>query len=187
MIGIADSETATSLESRSPVRPKELSPESGGTEDSHQHRPGRADQRLWLEAVPDQASTTRLHPYCLDCGAVRSMLPLRGRPLGYFEQALANLKADLEGNPRYPKLAQVHSRLIAKALESIPDFGDPYSMPFETQWDAFVNAVQRCRPDLDIDLIRSALPREPRRPRPAYISLIHGGAESEIVRANVAL
>ena len=172
MIGIADSETATSLESRSPVRSKEPSPESRGTEGGHTHRPGGADQRLWLEAIPDQASTTRLHPYCLDCGAVRSMLPLRGRPLGYFEQALANLKADLEGNPRYPKLAQVHSHLIAKALEAVPDFDDPYSMDFETQLAIFREAVRRCRPDLDEDLLLQVLPREPRARRKTYIELI---------------
>ena len=139
---------------------------------SHRHRSGGADERLWLEAIPDVASTARLHRYCLECGAVQSLQAAKGRPLGYFERALANLKAELEHETRYPKLAQIHSHLIAKALKSIPDFGDPYSMPFEAQWTIYVSQVQRVRPDLDIDLLRNALPHERRRPRPAYIDLL---------------
>ncbi len=139
---------------------------------SHSHRSGGADQRVWLEALPDVASTARLHSYCLDCGAVRALQEAGGRPFGYFERALANLKADLEDDARYPKLAQIHSHLIAKALTSIPDFGDPYSMAFEAQWAIYVSQVQRVRPDLDIDRIRRAVPRERRRPRPTYIDLV---------------
>lgn len=114
----------------------------------------------------------RLHTYCLDCGTVRSSLPMRGRPLGYFDQALANLKADLEHDPHYPKLAQVHSRLIAKAIRSVPDFGDPYSMDFETQLSIFVEAVRRCRRDLNEDFVAQALPREPKVRRKTYIEFI---------------
>lgn len=138
----------------------------------HEHRSCRADERLWLEALPDEAATIRLHSFCVDCGGVRSALPMRGRPMGFFERALSNLKANLEDNPRYPKLAQVHSHRIAKALASIPDFDDPYTMPYETQWRIFVDAVQRVRPDLDIDFIEQALPREPRRHRPTVLELM---------------
>jgi len=127
---------------------------------------------VWLEAIHDEAATIRLHTYCVDCGAVRSTLPMRGRPMGYFQHALANLKAILDHHPSLPKLAQVHSHLIAKALESIPDFGDPYSMPFETQWTIFYSMVKRYRPDLDDDLVEQALPREPRRSKPAFIDVL---------------
>ena len=143
-----------------------------GPAKEHEHRTSGSDQRLWLEAIHDQAATMRLHAFCVDCGTVRSSLPMRGRPLGYFDHALANLKADLEDHPYYPKLVQVHSRLIAKALAGIPDFGDPYSMPFETQWAIFVNTIQRFRPDLDIDFIERTLPRDRKRPKPAYIDLV---------------
>jgi len=155
---------------RGEYSPHSSPPAEGGG--GHEHRSGGADQSVWLEAVHDVASTTRLHPYCLECGAVRSLQPMKGRPLGYFERALATLKADLDRDPRYPKLAQVHSHLIAAALASIPDFGDPFSMPFETQWAIFVAAVQRFRSDLDADLIHAALPVEPRRKRPAVIELL---------------
>ncbi len=138
----------------------------------HEHRNIGADKRLWLEAVHDEAATMRLHAFCTDCGAVRSRLPMRGRPMGYFQQALANLKATLEDHPRYPKLAQVHGHMIAKAFESIPDFADPYSMDFETQRMIFVGSVQRCRPDLPFDFLEEILPREPRTRRKAYIDLI---------------
>ncbi|HEY5539297.1 MAG TPA: hypothetical protein VIL58_07140, partial [Thermoplasmata archaeon] len=57
-------------------------------------------------------------------------------------------------------------------LESIPSFGDPYSMPLETQWTLFVEAVRRYRPDLDEDLLSRVLPRELRRPRRAYFDLL---------------
>jgi hypothetical protein len=114
----------------------------------------------------------RLHSFCEECGTVRSRVRARGRPLGYFHQALANLNAILDNDRRYVKLAQVHTRLISRAFESIPDFGDPYSMSFETQWRLFAAAVRRCRPDLDDDLLAQALPREPRRSRPSFIELI---------------
>ena len=140
-----------------------------GPAKEHEHRTSGSDQRLWLEAIHDQAATMRLHAFCVDCGTVRSSLPMRGKPLGYFDQALANLKADLEHHAYYPKLVQVHSRLIAKALAGIPDFGDPYSMPFETQRAVFLRSVQRVRPDLPVDLIECVMPREPRRRRRPFI------------------
>ncbi len=143
----------------------------------HEHRSSRADERLWLEAVHDEAATIRLHAYCVDCGAVRSMLPKRGRPIGHFQKALGNLQAILADHPKYHKLTQVHARLIAKALEAVPDFDDPYSMPYDTQWAIFVASVQRVRPDLPIDLLEDALPREPRKARPAFIDLIAEGRQ----------
>ncbi len=138
----------------------------------HEHRGCRADERVWLERFLDEAATMSLHSFCVECGGVQSTLPIRGRPMGFFERAIANLKADLEDNPRHPKLVQVHSHLIAKALASIPDFDDPYTMAYETQWTIFVSTVQRFRPDLDVEFIERALPREPRRHRPAVIDLI---------------
>jgi len=152
--------------------PDERRMDSLAESEAHVHQSVAADRRVWLEAIQDQAATMRLHAYCMDCGAVRSQLPLRGRPRGFFDKALANLRADLESNPRYPKLAQVHSHLIAKALDAVPDFGDPYSMDFETQLAIFMAAVQRVRPDLDADVIHACLPREPRRRRPAFIDLV---------------
>ncbi len=156
--------------------PSTLAPPSPGPREgsrpAHEHRTSRADERLWLEAVHDEAATIRLHAYCVDCGAVRSMLPKRGRPMGHFQRALGNLEGILEDHPKYAKLAQVHARLIAKTLEKIPDFDDPFSMPYDTQWAIFVAAVQRARPDLPIELLEDALPREPRKVRPAFIDLI---------------
>lgn len=146
---------------------------------THEHRSSPADRRLWLEVVYDEAATMRLHRYCLDCGAVRSMLPRRGHPLGHFERALANLKAYLEDDPHHPKLTQVHSHLIAAGLRAIPEFGDPYSMAFETQWAIFVELVQRYRPDLDVEFLERTMPREPRRARPAYIDLIASARKEE--------
>ncbi len=150
-----------------------------GAPPAHEHRTVGSDHRLWLEAIHDQAASMRLHGYCVDCGAVRSMLPMRGRPTGYFAQALANLKADLEDNPKHAKLAQVHGHLIQRALDAIPDFDDPYSMDFETQRSIFVGAVQRYRPDLDLEFLERAMPREPRRARPAYIDLIASAQKEE--------
>lgn len=172
MAGRMEEAASISFELPEVTRPVEGEKEARGGPTDHTHRSAPADRRVWLEAIPDQAATMSLHSFCVDCGAVRSERLVRGRPLGFFERALANLKAVLEDDPRHPKLAQVHSRLIALALASIPDFGDPYTMPFEVQWAIFVDAVQRHRPDLDVDFVRSALPRLPRRSRPAYIDLI---------------
>ncbi len=143
-----------------------------GDASRHEHRSVRADERVWLEAIHEEAATMRLHAYCADCGAVRSRRPMRGRPMGYFQQALANLMTSLEDHPRYPKLAQVHRHLIGKTFESIPEFADPYSMDFETQRKIFMDSVRRYRPELPIDLLEEVLPREPRAKRKAYIDLI---------------
>ena len=145
-----------------------------GSDVGHTHRSTRADERVWLERIHDEAATMGLHGFCLDCGAVRSMLPKRGRPLGFFHKALGNLQATLDGHPKYAKLAQVHARLIGKALDGVPDFGDPYSMAYETQWIVFLGAVQRVRPDLPIDLIEEALPREPHRRQRPFIDVLEG-------------
>ncbi len=153
-----------------------------GDASRHEHRSVRADERVWLEAIHEEAATMRLHGYCTDCGAVRSRRPMRGRPMGYFQQALANLMTSLEDRPRYPKLAQVHRHLIAKDIESIPEFADPYSMDFETQRKIFVDSVQRYRADLPIDLVEEVLPREPRAKRKAYIDLI-APVETEVPKA----
>jgi hypothetical protein len=111
----------------------------------------------------------RLHSFCEECGTVRSRVRARGRPLGYFQKALANLKAILDNDRRHAKLAQVHTRLISRAFESIPDFGDAYSMSFEIQWQLFATEVQRCRPDLDDDTLAQAMPRQLRTARPSFI------------------
>ena len=148
-----------------PPPPKESPP-------AHEHRSVGSDRRVWLEILPDEAATMRLHWYCQECGAVKTELPLRGRPMGYFDQAVSTLKILLEDHPKYRPLAQVQSHLISKALRDIPDFDDPYSMAFGIQWDLFLHTVQRVRPDIPIDLIEEALPREPRKRRAAYIDVI---------------
>ena len=43
-------------------------------------------------------------------------------------------------------------------------------MSYEVQWAIFVRSVQRVRPDLPIDLIEYAMPREPFRRRRPFIS-----------------
>jgi hypothetical protein len=149
----------------------------------HQHRSSRADQRVWLERLPDEAATMDLHSFCLDCGAIRSKAVARGRPFGFFERWLVNLTVILENHPKYAKLVQVHRRLMLRAIEATRDFGDPYSMPFETQRHLFVLSVQRVRGDLPIEFIEEGMPRPPRRSRPAFMDLIptiqdqEGGSE----------
>jgi hypothetical protein len=146
---------------------------------THEHRSSRADQRLWLERLPGEAASMNLHSFCLDCGAIRSMLVARGRPFGFFERWLVNVTETLEDHPKYAKLVQVHGRLILQAIRAIPDFGDPYSMPFETQRGLFLASVQRIRSDLPLEFIEDATPRPPRRERPAFIDLIATLKEKE--------
>jgi|GEM_PF-4719722 len=157
-----------------PKREATLNPQRDGDgEDpsTHEHRSVPTDRRVWLERLPDQAATMRLHPYCVDCGAVRSRQAVRGRPIGFFERWLANLKGILEDHPKYARLVQVHGHLIQRDLASVPDFGDPYSMAFESQRILFLAAVQRVRRDLPIDFLEDAMPREPRRRHLAFIDV----------------
>lgn len=138
----------------------------------HAQRSARADERVWLERLPDRAATMGLHAFCLDCGTVRSRLPRPGRSLSFFYNAIGALGSILEKHPECGKLAQVQGRLIAKAIETVPEFGDQYSMSYETQWAIFVKCVQRVRPDVEIDVIERALPRQPRRTTAAVVDVV---------------
>ncbi|MGI0149012.1 MAG: hypothetical protein ACREDF_05720, partial [Thermoplasmata archaeon] len=62
---------------KSPVPIAPTTDGSSGRPSTHEHRSSRADQRIWLERLPDEAATMELHSYCLDCGAVRSIRPFR--------------------------------------------------------------------------------------------------------------
>ena len=150
----------------------------------HEHRLSRSDQRIWLERVPDEAATMGLHPYCIDCGAVRSMLPTPGRPTGFFERWVMNLTSILEDHPKYAKMAQVHRHLIVRAVEAVPDFGDPFSMPFDTQRALFLTAVQRVRRDIPLELVEDAMPPEPGRLRPALINFASTMSPKEVRSEN---
>jgi hypothetical protein len=162
-----------------PTSTEEANPASGFGQAIHEHRSSRADQRVWLERLPNEAATMDLHSFCLDCGAIRSRAVVRGRPLGFFERWIVNLTETLEDHPKYAKLVQVHRHLILRSIEATPEFGDPYSMPFDTQRHLFVLSVQRVRGDLPIELIEEAMPRPPRRSRPAFIDLIPTIQEQE--------
>jgi hypothetical protein len=110
--------------------------------------------------------------------------------MGYFQQAVANLKRLLEDHPRLPKLAQVQRHLILSSLLAISSFDDPYSMDFETQRALFLHAVQRTRRDIDAELVEEIMPRDLKRVRLAYIGTLRtaeGGPASVIEQSSVAV
>jgi len=114
----------------------------------------------------------RLHPYCVECGAVRVMGTARAKAMGFYHGALAHLKAYLERSVEYPKLTQVQTHLITVRLNEVGGFADAYSLGFRRQLEIFVAAVRSIRPDLDEELVLRMLPRERRAPRKTYIELL---------------
>lgn len=140
--------------------------------DDHEHRDCPTDRRVWLEQEAEQASKMRLHPFCVDCGAVRVMGVARAKALGFYHGALSHLKAYLDRSQEYPKLTQVQTHLISTKLAEIGGFADPYSLGFRTQLQMFVAAVQSIRPDLDEELITRMLPHERKAPSKPYIEVM---------------
>ena len=141
--------------------PSDLDRDAAG----HVHRDCGAGERLWLPRDCHDAATAALHPYCRDCGTVKNLSLPRGRPLGYFCDAIANLKEYLEHSLEYEKLAQVQSHLMSTRLASRREFEDPWGTPGRAQLEAYVAAVKRVRPELDEELVLRMLPDRRRRRR----------------------
>lgn len=136
----------------------------------HEHVDCAPAERAWLESHVDQAATMRPHLYCVGCGRVKALGGPRARRLGFYLSGLAALKGYLEGSPAHRKMTQSESRLIAKGLEALPDFEDPYGLSREVQARLYLEAVRRTRPDLDGELVLRLLPQTRRKEWKAWFA-----------------
>ena len=92
------------------------------------------------EWLPAANGLLGLHPYCMRCGAVKNVSSDRGRKLGYFANAIHNLKNHL--SRRNFKISQAQIRLIMKEFID-GGFDDVYSVSFSIQKKAFIQIVKK--------------------------------------------
>ena len=102
----------------------------------HIHR--SSHDRVWL---PTSNGLLEPHPFCRNCGAVKNISSDKARGLGYYINALAEIKRYLEYKGR--KFSQAQIRLIIKELESKEDFADTYMMLGSVQRNIFINVVKK--------------------------------------------
>lgn len=103
---------------------------------THIHR--STYQRTWL---PSLNGLLQPHPFCEECGYVKNISADRARRMGYFVNALAEIKRHLE--KKGSRLTQVQIRLIIKELEGIEGFADTYVTLGSVQKNIFINAVRK--------------------------------------------
>jgi len=90
---------------------------------------------------PSQKGDTRLHPYCGHCGTLKNVSEDRAKRLGYYMNALSEIKR-MTGRGGF-KLSDAQIRLIAKELENFEDFSDVYWIPFSNQKEMFLGIAQK--------------------------------------------
>jgi len=93
----------------------------------------RSKNRVWAENV---SGVLKLHPYCENCGTLKNVSSLKGKKLGHFMKVVSELKKSC-------RITEVQLRLIAKELESNPDFQDLWWINYEQQKKIFVEVVTR--------------------------------------------
>jgi hypothetical protein len=103
---------------------------------AHQHR--SAFERPWLPSL--DSGLLRPHPYCADCGAVKNVSSDKARGIGYYLNALAEMKRYLE--KRGSRLSSAQVRLISMEMEG-RGYADAYSTPGSSQRSAFVEIVRK--------------------------------------------
>lgn len=131
----------------------------------HAHQDCTSRERVWLAKERLASASAARHPYCVACGTIRNLTWPRARPIGYFLAGVGALKGYLDHTSLQPKLAQVHTHLVASRLAACREFEDPYGTPGQVQLDTYVDVIRSIRSDLDAELILRLLPgpRERRR------------------------
>ena len=93
--------------------------------------------RDWL---PVTSGILKPHPHCELCGSVKNVSSDKGKRIGYFVNALTEMKYFLERKGY--RITQSQIRLIVKELEE-RGIDDVYSISFLTQKEIFVEVVRK--------------------------------------------
>lgn len=93
--------------------------------------------KVWLPRLDNHLTIP--HPYCRNCGTVKNVSGDNAKGLGYYVNALQEIKGHLKR--KGGKLTQVQTRLITKELEKNEHFKDTYGTTGMTQKRVFINAV----------------------------------------------
>lgn len=96
-----------------------------------------AAERSWL---PSENGLLKQAPHCELCGTVKNITSDKGKGIGYFQNALARLKKDLEG--RKYKVTQAQIRLIIKEFEG-KGLADAYWNSFSNQRENFLEIASK--------------------------------------------
>jgi hypothetical protein len=90
-------------------------------------------QKIWLQfEVRGHQKGLKAHPYCIECGMIKSISSDRARPLGYYMNILSSLR-----------ISKVQTRLIAKEMEDLGDFDDAFSISLFLQEQNFIRIVKK--------------------------------------------
>jgi len=101
-----------------------------------EHKISGSREKLWMPyCFEGRERGLKPHPYCTECGLIKSLSSEKPRSLGYF----MNLIADL--GRRY-KIAKVQVRLIALEMERM-QMDDKFGMDRKQQEDLFVEITTR--------------------------------------------
>jgi hypothetical protein len=129
------------------------------------HKECTKDKQEWLPVENEVVSikkTNQLkkHPYCENCGLVKSIRMDRAKPIGFYTNVLSDIKDYLYKENRrtrgfMPKLTATQMRLIIDELEELPDFEDDFVRNRREQSDIFVKIVKKHIPQMSEELIRS--------------------------------
>ena len=75
------------------------------------------------------------HPYCTECGLVKSLSPEKPRGIGYYINIMTSLKNDFN-------VTNVQVRLVVKELEEL-DVDDGYGMNRLQQEELFIEVIRK--------------------------------------------
>jgi len=106
-----------------------------------EHEKCLPQERVWSPTKEGYSATTRKLYYCVKCGLINVTEGKKAKPLGYFQNCLAQLSKILEKG-RKPKITQSQIRLIMKELEK-NNISDDFVYSYEDQKEIFINAVQK--------------------------------------------
>jgi len=126
------------------------------------------DKQEWLPLDNDlesnkKTSQLKKHPYCKECGLVKSLRIDRAKPLGFYTNILRDLREYLQRQNKktggvVAKLSAVQMRLIIKELRDMGDFEDDFIRNRRAQIKIFVKVVKKHRPDLHEEMILHYVP-----------------------------
>jgi len=119
-----------------------------------EHEKCLPQERVWSPTKEGYSATTRKLYYCVKCGLINVIEGKKAKPLGYFQNCLAQLSKILEKG-RKPKITQSQIRLIMKELEK-NNISDDFVYSYEDQKEIFINAVQKYK-CIRKDLIKKVL------------------------------
>jgi hypothetical protein len=83
----------------------------------------------------------RPHPYCKECGVVKNVSVDKARKIGYYVNALAEIKRRLDRLG--VKVSRAQTRLVLKELEGKKESSDSYFVTGGAQRSIFVKAVRK--------------------------------------------